>query len=144
MNFALFLWDLDTSNNVSASKSLVISSLLHLTYTTLQNKNQKRSASKPKDERPKNFSQGCILLSSDDSAIARGSKLGMAKISARLNVSYGADDTDPWMGVTLGFPLGDAQEHNCMTGFGVKYTCELPLFLSTTPISANMTPRGPK
>lgn len=73
----------------------------------------------------KNYRKDCIVLSDTDSIIACGSGLGTAKIYARIALNLGADDTDPWMGLVLSFPLGPEQKANIESGFGVKYTCKL-------------------
>ncbi|KAK1753560.1 hypothetical protein QBC47DRAFT_462368 [Echria macrotheca] len=69
----------------------------------------------------KNFARDCIVLSGANSIIACGSGYGMTKIHSRLVLSYGADDTDPWAGLILSFPLGPGQKANIESGFGVKY-----------------------
>ncbi|KAF4446455.1 putative ATP-dependent helicase C29A10.10c [Fusarium austroafricanum] len=53
--------------------------------------------------------------------IASGDGIGLKqKIKARL-VARKAPDSDPWVGITLDFPLGKDQEDNEKSGFGVRY-----------------------
>ncbi|KAG4263006.1 hypothetical protein FPRO04_11722 [Fusarium proliferatum] len=53
--------------------------------------------------------------------IASGDKIGLrSKIKAQLR-SVQAWDCDPWIGLTLDFPLGKGQKANDEAGFGVRY-----------------------
>lgn len=56
--------------------------------------------------------------------IASGDKIGLrSKIKAQLR-SVQAWDCDPWIGLTLDFPLGKGQKANDEAGFGVRYRGE--------------------